>query len=278
METKPQKAKPRAKGVSALWIIIGCAIVAHLFFYLYCGNGSFWNVGGEGSIFTPDGVHPLNQNAFATLYQGGFVIPIVMTLLLTVIVLSVERTFALNRASGKGNVTQFVAEAKAKLDAGDIDGAEKLCDKQKGSVANILKAGLVRYKDVESYKEINNDEKAAIIQHEIEDATSLELPYLEQNLPIVAAISSLGTLFGLLGTVLGMIKSFGAMAQEGSPDSTKLALGISEALMNTAMGIGTGALAIISYNYYAGKVKDITDAVTEVAYAMGQTYAKKHNK
>lgn len=269
METKPQKqqtAKPRSKGVSAFLVVIACFIVAHLFFYYFCGDPSRFDEKG----------HPAPGDVFGTLYQGGFVIPIVITLFLTVVVLSFERFFALNRASGKGSVTKFVAEAKSKLEAGDIAGAEKLCDDQKGSVANILKAGLVRYKDVDSYSEMNNDEKAELIQHEIEDATALELPYLEQNLPIIATISTLGTLFGLFGTVLGMIKSFSAMAQEGSPDSTVLALGISEALMNTAMGIGTGAVAIISYNYFAGKVKDITDAVTEVAYAIGQTYAKKH--
>jgi len=279
METKPQKqhtAKPRSKGVSAIWVILGCLIVAHVFFYGFAGAGhseNSFDMLGFSSNFDEKN-HPLNM--FGVLYEGGFVIPIVITLLLTVIVLSFERFFALNRASGKGNVTKFVADAKAKLEAGDVVGAEKLCDDQKGSVANILKAGLVRYRDVESYPQMNNDEKAAIIQHEIEDATALELPYLEQNLPIIATISTLGTLMGLFGTVLGMIKSFQAMGQEGAPDSTALAVGISEALMNTAMGIGTGALAIISYNYFAGKVKDITDAVNEVAYAIGQTYAKKH--
>lgn len=65
---------------------------------------------------------------------------------------------------------------------------------------------------------------------------------MQQNLNVIATISSLGTLFGLLGTVLGMIRSFGAMANEGAPDSIALSLGISEALMNTAMGITTGAL------------------------------------
>lgn len=280
METKPQQTKTRSKGVSAMWIILGCAAVAYVFFYVVCGAGSGnWmdSIVGLATRFDEKG-HPISGDSFATLYQGGFVIPIVMTLLLTVISLSFERFFALNRASGKGNVTKFVAEAKAKLEAGDIAGAEKLCDDQKGSVANILKAGLLRYKDVDTYTDLNNDQKAEIIQHEIEDATALELPYLEQNLPIIAAISSLGTLFGLLGTVLGMIKSFGAMAQEGAPDSTVLALGISEALMNTAMGIGTGAAAIVSYNYFAGAVKEITDAVTEVGYAIGQVYAKKRNK
>jgi biopolymer transport protein ExbB len=73
-----------------------------------------------------------------------------------------------------------------------------------------------------------------------------------------------------------MIRSFGALAQEGSPDSLALSLGISEALLNTACGIATGALAIISYNYFAQKVENITNAVDEVGFAVGQTYTKKH--
>ena len=269
METKPTKTikptKPRSKGVSSMLVIIACAIVAHLFFYLICGAESNFDEKG----------HPIDGNVFGTLFQGGFVIPIVITLLLTVFVLSIERFFALSKASGTGSVVKFVAAAKAKLIAGDIDGARKLCDQQKGSVANILNAGLLRYEDVEKL-DMNNDEKADAIHKELEEATTLELPYLEQNLNVIATISSLGTLFGLLGTVLGMIKSFGAMANDGAPDSTALALGISEALMNTAMGIGTGAAAIVSYGYFSAKVTTISNAVDEVGFAIGQTYTQKH--
>lgn len=264
METKP-KTKGRSKGVSAFLVIIGCAIVAHLFFYLVCGDPSRFENG-----------HPKPGDSFAALFQGGFVIPIVITLLLTVLTLSVERFFALSKASGKGSVSKFIANAKERLEAGDVKGAEDLCDKQQGSVANILKAGLVRYKDVESIQALNNDEKAAIIQKEVEEATALELPYLEQNLPVIATISTLGTLFGLLGTVLGMIRSFAALATEGAPDSLALSTGISEALLNTAMGIATGAMAIISYSYFSGRVSNITNAVNEVGFAIGQTYTKKH--
>ncbi|NDW17945.1 MotA/TolQ/ExbB proton channel family protein [Dysgonomonas sp. 216] len=267
METKPknQKQKPRSKGVSAMLVIIGCGIIAHLFFYLYCGADFQFNEKGQ----------PIDNNIFGTLYHGGFVIPIVITLLLTVFALSIERLFALNKASGKGNVSKFIMEAKNKLEAKDIAGTRKLCDEQQGTVANILRAGLVRYEDVEKL-DVNNDEKAAMIEKEIEEATTLELPYLEQNLSVIATISSLGTLFGLLGTVLGMIKSFGAMANDGAPDSIALSLGISEALMNTAMGIGTGAAAIISYGYFSARVQTITNAIDEVGFAIGQTYSKKH--
>lgn len=273
METKNQK--PRSKGVSAFLVVIGCAIVAHVFFYMVAGAGSDNVLGGILPTNFDEKGNPIGGNMLGTLYHGGWVIPIVITLLLTVLTLSVERFFALNRAGGKGNTAKFVMNAKAKLDAGDIEGASKICDEQKGSVANILKAGLLRYADVEKL-DLTNDEKAAMIQKELEEATTLELPYLQQNLSVIATISTLGTLMGLFGTVLGMIKSFGAMSQEGSPDSTKLALGISEALMNTAMGIGTGACAIISYSYFSGKVEDMTNAIDEVGFAIGQTYTKFH--
>jgi Biopolymer transport proteins len=104
------------------------------------------------------------------------------------------------------------------------------------------------------------------------------MPSMQQNLPVIAVISTLGTLFGLLGTVLGMIRAFSALGQEGSPDSTALSTAISEALINTATGIATGAFAIIFYNFFAQKVENITNAVDEVGFAVGQTYTTKHLK
>jgi biopolymer transport protein ExbB len=266
---KSNNKKVKKFGVSSGIIILGCAIVAFAFFKFVCG---------AKSNFDPVGHHPLPGKVFGTLYQGGWVIPIVMTLLLTVIALAVERAIAMQRARGKGNLVKFVHDSKEMLNNLDIDGARKLCDKQKGCVANILHAGLVRYEDIEA-SDLTNDEKAALVAKEIEDATALELPIMEQNLSIIATISTLGTLMGLFGTVLGMIRSFGAMGQEGAPDSTQLAIGISEALMNTAMGIGTGALAIITYGFFSGKVQNVTNAVNEIGFAIGQTFTtRKTNK
>ena len=261
---KSNNKKVKKFGVSASIIILGCALVAFSFFYYVCGAEG--NFDGKG--------HPINGNIFGTLYQGGWVIPIVMTLLLTVLALSVERTIAMRKAKGKGNLVKFVHDSKTMLNSLNIDGARQLCDKQKGSVANILRAGLVRYEDIEA-SDLSNDEKAALVSKELEDATALELPIMEQNLSIIATISTLGTLMGLFGTVLGMIKSFGAMGQEGAPDSTQLAIGISEALMNTAMGIGTGALAIIAYGFFSGKVQNVTNAVNEIGFAIGQTFTTR---
>jgi biopolymer transport protein ExbB len=268
METKKQKKVKKSRGVSAALVIFGCAVVAVCFFIFVCGDPTGFNEKGA----------PLPNHFFATMYKGGFVVPIILTLLLTVLTLSVERIFAMNKARGKGSISKFVENVKVKLDEGDMEAARKMCNEQKGSVANILNAGLLRYEDVEKIEGMNNDEKAAIIQKEIEEATALELPSLQQNLPIIAVISTLGTLFGLLGTVLGMIRAFSALGQEGSPDSLALSTAISEALINTATGISTGAAAIICYNYFAQKVENITNAVDEVGFAIGQTYTTKHLK
>ena len=268
MKSTNQKSK-KFSGISSGIVIFFCAIIAFSFFQYVCGNPS--NFDDKG--------HPINGNLFGTLFQGGYVIPIVITLLLTVIALSVERFFALRKSRGTGNLVKFVEKTKELLEEGNIDEAREACDKQKGSVANILRAALVRYEDIDQKEDLSNDEKAALVGKEIEDATSLELPGLEQNLSVIATISSLGTLFGLFGTVLGMIRSFGAMGQEGAPDSTALAIGISEALLNTAMGIGTGAAAIIAYGFFSGKVQNITNAVNEIGFAIGQTFTtRKFNK
>jgi biopolymer transport protein ExbB len=261
---KSQKKQKKFTGFSAVWIIIGCAVIAFCFFYFVCGNPSNFDAKGN----------PIAGNTFGTLYQGGFVIPIVLTLLFTVFAISIERAIALNKAKGKGKLIDFIGNIKLTLKNGDINEARQLCDKQQGSVSNILTSALLRYEDV-GKQDISNEAKAALVEKEIEDATSLELPALEQNLSIVAVISSLGTLMGLLGTVLGMIRSFSAMGQEGAPDSTALAIGISEALLNTACGIATGALAIISYNYFAGKVQNITNYVNEIGFTLGQLFTKK---
>jgi biopolymer transport protein ExbB len=83
---------------------------------------------------------------------------------------------------------------------------------------------------------------------------------------------------GLFGTVLGMIKSFQALGQAGAVDSVALSVGISEALVNTATGIATGALAIIFYSFFSGKIDNMTYAIDEVGFALTQTYSETHNK
>lgn len=267
--TKPAKVadnkKSNVPGIkNAIWVIIACAVVAVCLFI-------FWF--GADMHFDEDG-HP--QNIWGTIYKGGFIVPVLQTLFLTVIVLSVERFFALNAAKGKGNITKFVASVKKSLTANDIKGAQELCKKQQGTVAAVVAAALKSYEEMDKNTELTKEQKILNLQKAVEEATALEMPSLQQNLPIVATMTTLGTLVGLLGTVMGMIKSFQALAQSGAPDSTELSTGISEALINTAFGIATGAFAVISYNYYTNKIDTLTYAIDEIGFSIVQTFAATH--
>jgi len=220
--------------------------------------------------------HPLPGNYLGIVYKGGIMVPVLMTLMLVVLTFCFERLFTIAKAQGSGSVDNFVRNVQAKLAGGDVDGAIKACDSQKGSVANVVRAGLVKYKEMTVDTELDKEQKMAAIQKEVEEATSLELPMLEKNLVILATISSIATLMGLLGTVLGMIKAFAALATAGSPDAVALANGISEALINTALGIGTSAIAIIMYNVFTTRIDQLTYAIDEAGFSLAQTFAAKH--
>jgi biopolymer transport protein ExbB len=100
---------------------------------------------------------------------------------------------------------------------------------------------------------------------------------LEKNLPILSTIASVGTLVALLGTVLGMIRAFKALGNSGQPDTAALSTGISEALINTALGIGTSAIAIIFYNIFTSRIDGMKYNISEAGFSIAQTFAA-HNK
>lgn len=262
---KKDSQKANVPGIkNAFWVIIACFIVAVCLFIFWFGNEMH---------FDEDG-HPLDL--WGTVYKGGFIVPLLQTLFLTVIVISVERAIALSAAKGKGSVDKFVANVKECLAKKDIAGAKELCKKQQGSVAAVVNAALISYEEMDKNTELTTEQKVLTIQKSLEEATALEMPSLTQNLPIVATMTTLGTLIGLLGTVLGMIKSFQALAQSGAPDSTELSTGISEALINTAFGIATGACAVISYNFFTNKIDNLTYAIDEIGFSIVQTFQTTH--
>lgn len=283
---KPKAAKKNVKGIkNAFLVIVVCFCVAVcLFLFVFGAPGHFAPdslIAENGELLTPqwtvwgiDKAHPVDL--IGTIFKGGIIVPVLQTLFLTVIVLSVERWIALSSAKGKGNTAKFVANVKGCLAKNDIAGAQALCKQQKGSVAAVVAAALIRYEEMDKNTVLSKEQKIATLQKEVEEATALEMPALQQNLPIVATMTTLGTLVGLLGTVIGMIKSFQALSQSGAPDSTALSTGISEALVNTALGIATGAFAVISYNFYTNKIDNLTYAIDEIGFSIVQTFAATH--
>lgn len=221
--------------------------------------------------------HPKPGNYLGMMYKGGTLVPILMANFMLVIAVFIERFFTITAASGKGSIPAFVKRVQSFLTSDNVAGAIAECDKQKGSVANVVKAGLGKYQEMATTtEELERDQKVLAISKEIEEATSLEMPMLERNLVILATISSIATLLGLLGTVIGMIKAFSALATAGAPDAVALSSGISEALINTALGIGTSAFAIIFYNFFTTRIDGMTYAIDEAGFSIAQTFAAKH--
>ena len=247
-------------------IIASCIFEGWLVWTFIMGDGANF----EGGVNTG---HPLPGNYLAMVYKGGPIVPVLMGLLLMVIVFSFERYMVITKAAGKGNLDTFMKKVQGDIKEGKIDEAIAACDKQKGSVANAIKSALVKYQDVKK-EGFNSEEASETIHKEIEEATSLEMPMLEKNMTIISSLVSLGTLAGLLGTVTGMIKAFGALATAGTPDQAALANGISEALINTATGIFTSVLAIISYNFFTSKIDDLTYSIDEAGTTIVNTYRK----
>jgi biopolymer transport protein ExbB len=197
--------------------------------------------------------------------QGG---PLVAALIMLIILLTafiIERIWSLKKAQGRGSLPDFLNNVRKRLHSGDIDGAIKLCGQQRGSAANVIRAGLERYKqlrDEGAPKEKIISETQAAIQ----EANGLEVPLLERNLIALSTIASIATMVGLLGTTIGMIRSFAALGHTGAVDATKLAIGISEALINTAGGLFAAIAGIVAYNVFVTRVDSFNYMMDEASY------------
>lgn len=264
-----KKSGTGIQGILAAIVIPASLVLCVIIYMFILGNPSNFQDNN------PE-LNPLPGNYLGIIYKGGFIVPILMSLLVIVITFVIERFVTVSQSRGTGSIDNFILKVRNALSSGNIDAARAECTKQKGSIAAVVNAGLDAYKQMESDKSMDKEKKIAAIQKEIEEATTLELPMLSKNLVIISTIASIATLMGLLGTVIGMIRAFAALAQAGSPDAVALATGISEALINTGLGIGTSAIAIIFYNYFTNKIDSITYGIDEAGYSIVQTFTTRN--
>jgi biopolymer transport protein ExbB len=269
---KATSVQPKRSGNAISWVApILCILAGYLFWRLILGDSHYFTTPDkEGGWFWPH--HKGPKDALHAIYEGGIIVPLLIGLLLMVIAFSIERALTISRALGKGSIAEFIRRVQYNLANRNVDAALAECDKQRGSVANVMKAGLRRYKEMISNTEMDTEQKVIAIQKEVEEATALELPMLQKNLVFLSTIVSLGTLVALLGTVMGMIRSFAALGSSGG-DAGALAVGISEALYNTALGIGTSAVALVMYNIFTTKIDSITYGIDESGFTLTQSFA-----
>lgn len=196
--------------------------------------------------------------------DGGPVVIGLMVLTMLDITFIIERSLTLKKARGKRSQVAFLKDAMGAIRNNDVTRAVNLCNAQQGTMANVLRAGLERFETIAD-ENLTSDRQVQEIKRAFDEANALETPLLERNLIALQTIATIATLVGLLGTTIGMIRAFAAMANEGAPDAIQLALGISEALINTAGGLAAAIMGIVAYNYFVNKVDMFTYAVDEVA-------------
>jgi len=251
MTNAPKQNETKSGSILPLIVLPAAFVLGYLIYKFVFGAASHFKDGDN----TKD---PLAGDYMGMVYKGGFIVPVLLGLLFITIIFSVERMISISRASGNGPVDKFVRNVQYALSKGDVSG------------------GITTYDKMSRETGMDKDQKIAAIQKEIEEATSLELPSLEQNLPIIATIATIATLVGLIGTVLGMIRAFAGMATTGAPDASALANGISEALINTALGITTSAIAIVAYSYFTTRIDGMTYRIDEAGYSMQQQFASQY--
>jgi biopolymer transport protein ExbB len=257
--------KPKNSGsfMTNLIVVVACIVLGYVIWKFVLGSDSNFL----------DAEKAKAKNTFGLMFQGGFVVPILLATLFTLLSFVTERALTIIRAKGKMNAGEFVRKVQYHLANKNVDAAIAECDKQSGSVGNVMRSGLMKYREMTNNHDLDTDQKVLSIQKEIEEATALELPMLEKNLVFLSTISSCATLLGLFGTVLGMIRSFQSMNTAGAPDAAALAGGISEALINTALGISTSFIAIIAYNFFTTIIDGITYGIDESGFTLTQSFA-----
>lgn len=218
---------------------------------------------------------PKAGNLLGMTYVGGPLVALLICLSIMVVAIIIERTLTLKKAAGKQPIPKFFKKVIDEIRNGEIEAAIKSCDTQRGSVANVLKAALTRYQEVVGARSSDPEKQLVEVQRAVEETMMLETPLLEKNLIALSTIASIATMVGLLGTVIGMIRAFKALAQAGAPDAISLATGISEALINTAGGLFAAILGIVAYNFFVNKVDNFIFQIDEANYNVMQLLKSK---
>jgi biopolymer transport protein ExbB len=265
--------QPVKKSNAISWVApVICIIAGYVIWRFLLGDPSNFTQPDLSGGFWPK--HKGPKGGLVRMYDGGIIVPLLLATFLTVVTFVIERLLTISKATGTGNIAEFIRKVQYHLANKNVDQAISECDRQRGSVGNVMKAGLRKYKEMISNTELDTEQKVMAIQKEVEEATALELPMLEKNLVFLSTIASVATLLGLLGTVLGMITSFSALGSEGGGGAAaELSRGISEALYNTALGIGTSAIAIVMYNIFTTKIDSITYGIDESGFTLTQSFA-----
>jgi biopolymer transport protein ExbB len=178
------------------------------------------------------------------------------------LVFIIERFYAMWKA--RVNTQEFIGRIRtALLKRRNVKEAITVCEEYQGPIANIMKAGLIKYGRPQEE-----------VERTIEAASGHELARLERGLGVLATVANTAPLVGFLGTVSGMINSFDALARAGLSNPGLVAKGISEALITTAGGLVVAVPTLIAFNYFTAQVGKFVLEMETAANVLLETYSE----
>ena len=193
------------------------------------------------------------------IIKGGPIMGLIILCSIMAFAVFLERMWYLRAA--KIDTRKFMQEISNKVKNNKVIQALDMCNITQGPIARILKSGIIRY-----------DRSRQDIKEAIEDAGVHEVPLLEKNLSVLATIAHISPLLGLLGTVVGMLKSFQVIEEKAMSmvpvNPGDLAGGIWEALITTVAGLSVAIPVYVAYNYLVSRVDnfvlDMEKSATEL--------------
>jgi biopolymer transport protein ExbB len=240
----------------------------------------WWFIMGAPANFKDGAVRhePLPGNVLGTIHTGGPLVALLMAFVLIAVTFVIERFLAISKASGAESMETFAKKLQEYVESNDINGALEACNNQRGSLANVMRAGLEKYQSVKDNNQLDAEKKMLEIKRSIDEAVNLETPLLEKNLVMLSTIASIATMVGLLGTTLGMIRAFAALGAGGTVSAQSLSIGISEALYNTAGGLIGAVICIVFFNFFTTKVDNFTYTMDEAILSLTEILTVKVKK
>jgi biopolymer transport protein ExbB len=186
-------------------------------------------------------------------HEGGWMMHFIFASLVVVVGLVIDRTIALYFQTA-ANKESFLKGLKEHIYRGDLDRAISYCASQKKTpLVSVIKAGL-----------INVPKGEADVQAAMDEATLRESPKIEKRTGYLAMLGNVATLLGLLGTIIGLISAFGAVADAPPAEKARiLASSISEAMNCTAFGLLTAIPALVAYSVLQGRSQHMLDDINE---------------
>lgn len=207
------------------------------------------------------GFHQVVKDYF--IDGGPTFMGIVLVCLILGLAIAIERIIHLNMAST--NTKKLLADVEDALSSGGADAAKEVCRNTRGPVASIFVQGLMRM-----------SEGIEMVEKSIISYGSVEMGKLERGMIWISLFISLAPMLGFMGTVIGMIKAFDAIAEAGDVSPALVADGIKVALLTTVGGLIVAVILQLFYNYLVSKVDSIVNSMEDASITLVDVLVK-HN-